>query len=175
VKECALSVSNVTHKLFFFFFFFFFFCAPLRPSSPRGHLHCAPVLRVRNAEVVGVNIHELELKVRYPLRVLALEQESELLPLVLGLEGYHVVVVGALEDLAEVGGVEAEGDVAVAPVVVEAVAAESDDAEGDVGGVHRLDGHALGGAVDVGVGDELGGGGRERETERKRDGKKEEE
>ena len=73
----------------------------------------------------------------------------------LSLEGDGVRVVGTLQNLAKVATVEAEGDVAVAPKVVEAVGAEGDGAEGDVGAVHGLDAEALLGAVNVGVGDEV--------------------
>jgi hypothetical protein len=39
--------------------------------------------------------------------------------------------------------------------VVEAISTESHGAQGHMGAVHGLDGEAIGGAVDVGIGDEL--------------------
>lgn len=94
-------------------------------------------------------------KVGNAILSLGLEHEGEGVALVLGLEGHDVVVAGALEDLGHVGRVEAEGDGAVAPEVVEAGGAEGDGHEGHVGGVHGLDGKLILGAVDVGVLDEV--------------------
>ena len=54
-----------------------------------------------------------------------------------------------------VGKVHAHGHVAVAAVVLETIAAEEERDERDVGGVHRLKGEAVLGAVEVGIGDEV--------------------
>ena len=90
-------------------------------------------------------------KVGNAILSLGLEHEGEGVSLVLGLEGHDVVVAGALEDLGHVGRVEAKGDGAVTPEVVEAGGAEGDGHEGHVRGVHGLDGQLILGAVDVGV------------------------
>ena len=116
---------------------------------------CVSVL-ISLSHLLLTNVHKLKLEVTNALLVGALEHERKGIPLILRLHGDNVTVVRALEDLAEVDGVEAEGGVAVAAVVVEAVGAKGDGAEGHVGGVHGLDGETVGGAVDVGVGDELG-------------------
>lgn len=51
--------------------------------------------------------------------------------------------------------VHAHGAVAVAAEVVEAVGAEKEGDERDVAGVHGLEGEAGGGAIEVGIGDQL--------------------
>ena len=50
---------------------------------------------------------------------------------------------------------DAEGDVPVAPVVVERLDVEGEVAQRDVGRVHRLEGEAAGSAIDVDVLDKL--------------------
>lgn len=47
---------------------------------------------------------------------------------------------GALEDLGEGGESQAEGGVVVASVLLEAFLAETEGTEGDVGGIHSLEG-----------------------------------
>ena len=146
---------------------------PLELSG--GHADGGLVFGVRDAEVVSVNVHELELEVAHAVVLLTLEHEGKAVGRVLGLEGDDVGVVGAFEDLAEVAAVESKTDVPVATEVVEAITAEGNGAKGDVGAVHSLDGKSLLGAVNVGIEDEIlswegggerggGGGGGEREN-----------
>ena len=71
------------------------------------------VLHVGNAQMVRLNVHELQVKVADSLGVGRLKHEGEDLGSVLGLEGDGVVVSAALQDLAQVGGVEAKGNLAV--------------------------------------------------------------
>lgn len=68
----------------------------------------------------------------------ALEHEGEDVRRVLRLQRHLVRVPRALENLGDVGHGEADREVAIAPVVVEPVAADQHRAQGDVARVHRL-------------------------------------
>lgn len=94
-------------------------------------------------------------KVGDPILTGTLEHHGKALALVLCLKGHHVLVACALENLAHVGGVKSQRDGPVASEVVEASVAEGDRDEGDVRGVHGLDGYLIVGAVDVGFLDEV--------------------
>ncbi|KAF5310237.1 hypothetical protein D9619_010439 [Psilocybe cf. subviscida] len=71
-------------------------------------------------------------------------------PLISGLEGGDVVVLGALEDLCEGSEVDAEGHGAVASVALEGGGGKLDADQGDVGVVHGLEDDALFVAFKVG-------------------------
>lgn len=107
----------------------------------RGHAHGAAVLGIGDAQVLGLDVHELELELGHAALGGRLEGHGESISTLDGLEGDDVLVAGALEDLGEVGGVEAERDGLVAAVLGEAVRAHHESAQGHVGGVHRLNIH----------------------------------
>ena len=80
----------------------------------RRHADGRGVLGVRDAEVLLVNVHELEVVLRDPVRLGALEDEVEDVGRILGLEGEDVLVLGGAQHLGERREVDAEGNVAVA-------------------------------------------------------------
>jgi hypothetical protein len=80
-----------------------------------------------------------------------LKHEGDRVSAVVGLDGDDVVIASAAQHLGHVGKVHAHGEVTVAAVVLEALGAEQEGDEGDVAGVHGLEGEAGGGAVEVGV------------------------
>ena len=74
---------------------------------------------------------------------------------VLGLEGDDVVVVSTLQDLGQRGHVHADGHFTVASVMIEAFCLELHGHQRHMRGVHGLQGDARGGAVEVGLRDEV--------------------
>lgn len=70
----------------------------------------------------------------------ALEHDYEGVALVLRLQRDRVLVARALENLGDVGSGQAQGEAAIAAVVVEAIAADQQLAERDMARVHRLHG-----------------------------------
>ena len=62
----------------------------------RGHLDDALVVRVGDAEVLRVDVHELELEVANAVAVLALKQEARGVAVVIRLYCHRVVVARAL-------------------------------------------------------------------------------
>lgn len=82
-------------------------------------------------------------------RTRAFEHESDSVAAVVGLDGDDVVITSTLKHLGHVVEVHAHGDVAVAAVVLEALGSEEESDEGDVAGVHGLEGEPGGGAVKV--------------------------
>mmetsp|Transcript_24124 Transcript_24124/g.75398 ORF Transcript_24124/g.75398 Transcript_24124/m.75398 type:complete len:257 (+) Transcript_24124:462-1232(+) len=88
------------------------------------HLDRALVVGVRDPQVLRVDVHELELKVRDAVGVLVLEHEVHRVAVLVRLESHDVVIVAALEYLAHGAEVDAQRHIAVTPEVVEAVRAQ---------------------------------------------------
>jgi len=63
------------------------------------HLDRALVIRVGDTQVLRVNVHQLELKVRDPVGLLVLEHEGHRVRRLVRLERHNVVVVAALQHL----------------------------------------------------------------------------
>ena len=76
-----------------------------------------------------------------------LENERDWVGLVVRLDGDDVVVGGALEYLGHAGEIDAEREVAIASVVLEAFALEHERDERHVRAVHGLQAHAAARAV----------------------------
>ena len=83
--------------------------------------------------------------------ILALKHEGDGVAAVLSLHGDDVIVAGALEHLGHVVEVHAHAEGAVAPEVVEAVRAQHEGHEGDMGRVHGLEAEPGRGAIKVGI------------------------
>lgn len=98
-----------------------------------------------------VDIHELEVVLRDPVVLGALEQQVQAVGRVLGLEREHVVVLRRPEHLGQRREVDAQRDVAVAAEGREGVGTEGHGHEGDVRVVHGLEGDAAVIAVEVAV------------------------
>jgi len=82
----------------------------------RRHPEDGVVVGVGDAEVLAVNIHQLELVVRHTVRVRSLKDEGHGVATVLSLEGDDVVSARTLENLGHGAKVDAKRDVAVATV-----------------------------------------------------------
>ena len=102
----------------------------------RSDLDDALVLCVRDSEVLAVDVHEFELEVRVSRLLGRLEHELNLIAVVLGLERDDVVVAAALEDLGHAAQVDAQGNVAVRAVKLEALGAKEKGNERHVRGIH---------------------------------------
>ena len=116
-------------------------------------------------QVLGVQVHQLDVVLRDFGLVLCLERQGDLVTIVSGSQRDVVVVACALEYLGQTGRrfpsdmrekdggstspsqVHAKGDAAVTAVLVEALALQEDSDKGDVRGVHRLQRHAGRGTV----------------------------
>ena len=69
----------------------------------------------------------------------ALEHQLQCVAAVLSLQRDHVIVAGALENLAHVGCIESQTNVSITAEVVEPVRPEAHSDEGNVGVVNGLD------------------------------------
>ena len=77
------------------------------------------------------------------------EEEGDARGVFFGLEGDDVVVTGALHDLGQVLDVEAEGHVLEASVSLETLFLEVEGNQGNMGGIHSLDGETSAGDLNV--------------------------
>lgn len=88
--------------------------------------------------MVRVNVHQLHLVFADAVGALGFEEEGEDVERVVGAEGHHVVVAGALDNLLQRRERHAQGQVAVAAVLGKARLCEVERDERDVRVVHRL-------------------------------------
>lgn len=121
------------------------------PELLRRHRDGRGVLGLGDAQVLLVNVHELQVVLAEPVALAALEDEVQDVGRVLGLEGEDVLVLGRAEHLGERGQVDAQGDVAVAAVGREALGLEHHGHQRDVRVVHGLQRDARVIAVEVTV------------------------
>lgn len=119
------------------------------------HRHRDIVLGLGDAEMLLIDVHQLEFVLTHPVGGGGVEPESDDVGHVLGLDHQHLVSLRRPHDLGERAEVEAEGEVAVASEEGEGVDLEHHRDEGDVGVVHRLEGDAFIVAVEVAVLDEV--------------------
>ncbi|PON87572.1 hypothetical protein TorRG33x02_165650, partial [Trema orientale] len=85
----------------------------------------------------------------------AFEHEGDRVGGVIGLDSDDVVVSSAFEHLGHVVEVHAQGEVPITAIVLEPFGSEEEGDESDVAGVHGLEREAGGGAVEVGIVDEV--------------------
>eukprot|EP00968_Pinguiococcus_pyrenoidosus_P002525 scaffold143_cov260-Pinguiococcus_pyrenoidosus.AAC.18 len=121
----------------------------------RRHLNGAGVLLIRNAELLAIDVHQLQLELGDAVLLRRLEHEGKRVALVGGAQRDHILLPGALEQLAHVGHVEPQRHVAVAAEEIEALRAEKEGHEGHVRRVHGLQAEAGFRALQVRVGDQL--------------------
>jgi hypothetical protein len=117
----------------------------------RGHADSGRVLGVRDAQVLLVNVHKLEVVLGDPVGLGALEHEVQDIGRVLGLEREDVLVLRGAQDLGERGEVDAERNVAVAAERRETLSLEHHRHKRDMAVVHCLQGDAAVIAVEVAV------------------------
>ena len=87
----------------------------------RRHAHSALVLSVGDAEVLRLNIHKLELKIGHSVLLGGLKNKGKDIGLLFALQGHNVIISGTLQDLGEVGGVNAQSKRLIAAITVEAL------------------------------------------------------
>lgn len=121
----------------------------------RGHADDALVGRGGDAEVVGVDVHKLEVEGRDAVLLRGLEGDAQLVARLVGGQSELVVVATALKNLDEVLEVNAEVHVVVNTVVLEATRGEGELDQRNEGGVNALKGDAGGRAVKVALLNEL--------------------
>lgn len=109
------------------------------------------VLGVGDAQVLLVNVHQLEVVLGDAVVFGALKDEVEHVGRVLGLERQDVLVLRGAEDLGQRSQVDAERNVAVAPEGREGLRLEHHGYERDVRVVHGLEGDSRVIAVEVAV------------------------
>ena len=119
------------------------------------HGDCCRVLRVRDTQVLLIDVHELNVVLAYPVTLCALENQVHDIRRILRLEREDVLVLCAPQDLGEGCEVDAERDVAVAAEGREGFGLEHHGDEGDVGVVHGLERDAGVIAVEVAILDEV--------------------
>ena len=100
------------------------------------------VLGVWDAQVLDVESDEVQGELGGPSCFLVLELDLQSAWILISLESNGVSGIGQLHDLGEVGDVDAEDDVAIAPVLLKALHAQIQGHKGDVGSVHGLQGDA---------------------------------
>lgn len=115
----------------------------------RGHTDSALIFCIGDSEGFRVNVHKFQFKVSDSILFGRLEHEREGICGIFGFECDDIFVSGALQDFAHIGRVESEADGTITTEVVEAAGLEVHLYEGNVGGVHGLDGEFVFGAVNV--------------------------
>lgn len=122
-----------------------------------GRWHCdgGGVLGLGDAQVLLVNVHELDVVLADPVGAAVLEDEVDDIRRVLGLECEDVVALRGAEHLCERAQVDAEGDVAVAAERAEGLRPQQHRHERHVRVVHGLQRDARVIAVEVAVLDEV--------------------
>ena len=81
----------------------------------------------------------------------AFKHEGDSVTAVIGLDGDNVIISGALQHLGHVIEIHSHGDVPIAAVVLEALRSEEQSNKGYVAGIHSLERESGGGAVEVGI------------------------
>ncbi len=81
----------------------------------------------------------------------ALEHEGDGVAAIVSLDGDDVIVAGALEHFGHVVEVHPHRHVTVTAVVFEALGSKEQSHQSHVAGIHGLEGKASGGAVEVGI------------------------
>mmetsp|Transcript_6420 Transcript_6420/g.16232 ORF Transcript_6420/g.16232 Transcript_6420/m.16232 type:complete len:291 (+) Transcript_6420:88-960(+) len=119
------------------------------------HLDHGLGITLRDSEQLALDVHQLELKVGDLGLLLALEHERDGVTLVVRLDGELVFVASTLENLAHRVEVDAQGHIAIAAVVLEALGTQKHGHQRDVTAVHRLQADALLGALKVGLLDQI--------------------
>ena len=117
----------------------------------RRHADGGRVLGVGNAQVLLVNVHELEVILGDAVVFGRLEDEVEHVGRVLGLKRQDVLVLGGAQHLGQGGKVHAQRDVAVAPEGREGLRLEHHGYQSDVRVVHGLERDTAVVAVEVAV------------------------
>jgi hypothetical protein len=117
----------------------------------RGHADGGRVLGVRDAQVLLVNVHKLEVVLGDPVGLGALKHKVQNIGRVLGLEREDVLVLRGAQNLGERGEVDAERNVAVAAEWRETLSLEHHGHKRDMAVVHCLEGDAAVIAVEVAV------------------------
>jgi len=85
----------------------------------------------------------------------ALKHESDGIATIIGLNGDDIVITGALEHLGHVSKVHPHGNVPIATIVLEPLSSEEQSNKSDMAGVHGLERETGGGAIEVGIGDQV--------------------
>ena len=85
----------------------------------------------------------------------ALKQESQVISSIVSLEGNDIFIVCTFENLAQVCGVESQILCTITSVVVQSVAIEMDRNEGNMRGIHGLNGNAIVAAIHICILDQI--------------------
>ncbi len=85
----------------------------------------------------------------------ALEQESQVISGIVGLEGNDIFIVRTFENLAQVCGIESQILCTIASVVVQSVAIEMDRNEGNMRRIHGLNGNSIVAAIHICILDQI--------------------
>lgn len=120
-----------------------------------GHVDGSRVLSVRNAQVLLVDVHKLDVVLAQPVAVRALEDHVHNVRCILRLQGQDILILCTAQDLLQRGQVDTEGDVTVAAERREGLGLQHHGHESHMGVVHGLEGDAGVIAVEVAVLDQV--------------------
>jgi len=102
-----------------------------------------------DGELFTVDGQQVKVEFRNLITLVAFEDESHGGGVFFGLHGDDIVITSALHDLGEILDVETQGHVLEGSEAGETVFLEVQGNEGDVGGIHSLDGETSTGDIDV--------------------------
>jgi hypothetical protein len=120
-----------------------------------GHGDGRRIVGLWDAEMLLVDVHELDVVLADPVVGCVLEDQVDDVRRVLCLERQDIVALCSAQHLCERAEVDAKGDVAVASEGREGLGSQQHGDEGDVGVVHGLQGDAGVIAVEVAILDEI--------------------
>jgi hypothetical protein len=103
-----------------------------------GHLHVALVLRLGQAQVLRLDVHQLEAELGDAVLLRILEIHIQNIATILTLQGHHVVVATALQQLVQIGRVHTQSGVLITTVLIKSLGAKRKGTQRHMGGVHGL-------------------------------------
>lgn len=118
---------------------------------PTRHRNRRSILRLRNTQMLLINIHKLNIILAQPIGLCALKHQIHDIGRVFCFEREDILVVCGAQDFRERGEVDAERDVPVASEGAEGGGVEEHADERYVAVVHGLEGNAGVVAVEVAV------------------------
>lgn len=83
------------------------------------------------------------------------KHESDSVASIISFNGNNIIISSALQHLGHIVEIHSHGEVPITAIMLKAFGSEEESDERHVAGIHGLKGEATGGAVEVGIVDEL--------------------